>query len=396
MAPFAIIQFPLEMHLSFVQADSVDCDKYRWCRWLFLQHDEIPYFIIVRTFHSYCASLCCINSARTSAADDECLFPIPSCSEVSPWCQCRLLTLWLIFAATSASSLALIPSLPGFRVTFSWTASVSLRWVEEYVNTMEAVARFAQDPWEGLLTQMQQEFSNSSFKSLLQIEIGPREVRNKYLLAALYKAGLYFADPQHGKHNLYVWIHVGNYQVGSLVYNLKGAPSDAANSTYQLTDSDLTKGTSTSPSERLSDPTLASTSGLSAQRSGWASDPDDPRLRVHYEFQDRYLSPVSAFTTFLDAMVTAAQHDGTEPGARLTAFSADRHVSMRVTSILLTWTDLKKALMVLWRFVLVNYKELDLMVFADIDFTIYDGDTFLGQGAVAMTAPKAAAVAEAR
>ena len=300
-------------------------------------------------------------------------------------------------AATSASSLTLPPALPGFRVTFSWTASVSLSWVEEYVNTMDVVARFAQDPWESLLlTPMQQEVSSSNFKSMLQIDIGSREVWNKYLLAALYKAGFYFADPQRGKHNLYVWIYIGNYQAGKLVYDLKGVDSDAANSTYLLIDSDLAKKISTSPSERLSDPTLASTSGLSARRSGWASDPDDQRLRIHYEFQGRSLSPVNVFTTFLDAMVTAAQYDGNEPGARLTALSASRQVSMRVSSILLTWTDLKKALMVLWKFVVVNYKEPDLMIWEDLNFTIYDGDTFLGQGAVAMAAPKAAAVAEAR
>ena len=98
-------------------------------------------------------------------------------------------------------------------------------------------------------------------------------------------------------------------------------------------------------------------------------------------------------------MITAAQHNGNEAGARLTAFSADRHVSMHVSSILLTWTDLKKALMVLWRFVVVDYVNPDHMLWDDISFTIYDGDTFLGQGAVeysATNAPTASTVAEAR
>ena len=261
---------------------------------------------------------------------------------------------------------------------------------------MEVVARFAQDPWEALLIPMQQEFSSPRFQSLLQIYIKFPEFRNKYLLAALYKAGLSIAGPQHGQHNLYVWIRVGNYQVARLLYDLKGVEGDAVNGTYLSVDSNLTKIISTSPSEQLSDPAIAYTSGFSARRSGWASDPDDQRLRIHYEFQGRDLSPTNVFTTFLDAMVTAAQHDGNEPGARLTAFSADRHVSMRVSSILLTWTDLKKALMVLWQFVVVNYVNPDLMIWEDIDFTIFDGDTFLGQGAVATTARAASAVAEAR
>ena len=264
---------------------------------------------------------------------------------------------------------------------------------------MEVVARFAQDPWDALLIPTQQAVSSPRFKSLLQFEIGSRGIRNRYLLAALYKAGLSVAGPQRGQHNLYVWISVGNYPAGRLLYDLKGAEGDAANTTYQMMDSNLTQIGSTSPSEQLSDPAVASTSGLAARRSGWASDPDDPRLRIHYEFEGRGISPTNVFTTFLDAMVTAAQHYGNEPGARLTAFSADRHVSMRVSSILLTWADLRKALMVLWKFVLVNYANPDLMIWEDINFTIYDGDIFLGQGAVtysATTAPAGSAVAEAR
>lgn len=273
---------------------------------------------------------------------------------------------------------------------------MSLSWVEEFVNTMEVVARFAQNPWDALLTPIQQKVSSPRFQSLLQIETGSREIRNKYLLAALYKAGLSIAGPQRGRHNLYVWIYVGNYQVGSLIYDLKGVEGDAANSTYLLIDSNFTKIISTSPSRQVSDPAVVSTTRLSARRSGWVSDPDDQRLRIHYEFQGRQLAPTNVFTTFLDAMVTAAQHDGNEPGARLTAFSANRHVSMRVWSILLTWTDLKKALMVLWQFVVVNIANLDLMRWEDVDFTMYEGDTFLGQGDITMTAPAVSAVAEAR
>ena len=261
---------------------------------------------------------------------------------------------------------------------------------------MEVVARFAQDPWDALVTPMQQKVSSPRFRSLLYIETGPREFRNKYLLAALYKAGLSVADPHRGQHNLNVWIYVGNFQVGRLLYDLKGVEGDAANSTYLLIDSNLTKITSTSPSEQVSDPVAASTIGLSARRSGWVNDPDDQRLRIHYELQGTQLSPTNVFTTFLDAMVTAAQHDGNEPGARLTAFSANRHVSMRVWSILLTWTDLKKALMVLWQYVIVNYANPDLMIWEDVDFTMYEGDTFLGQGEITVIAPAASAVAEAR
>ena len=260
---------------------------------------------------------------------------------------------------------------------------------------MEVVARFAQEPWDALLIPIQQEVSSPRFQSMLQIYIKAPEIRTKYLLAALYKAGFSIAGPQHDQHNLYVWIRVGNYQVGRLLYDLKGVEGDAANRTYLSMDSNLTKIISTNPSEQLSDPAIAFTNGLSARRSGWASDPDNQRLRIHYEFQGRQLSPSNVFTTFLDAMVTAAQHDGNEAGARLTAFSAERHVSMRVSSILLTWTDLKKALMVLWRFVVVNYANPDLMVWEDIDFTIYDGDTFLGQGGIATTTTTRA-VAEAR
>ena len=261
---------------------------------------------------------------------------------------------------------------------------------------MEVVARFAQEPWEALLIPVQQEVSSPRFRSMLQIYIESPEFRNKYLLAALYKAGLSISGPQHDRHNLYVWIRVGKYQVARLLYDLKGVEGDAANSTYLSVDSNLTRIISTSPSGQLSDTTVASTSGLSARRSGWASDPDDQRLRIHYDFQGRALSPTNVFTTFLDAMVTAAQHDGNEPGARLIAFGADRHVTMRVWSILLTWTDLKKALMVLWKFVVVNYVNPDLMIWEDINFIIYDGDTFLGEGAIATTAHAASAVAEAR
>ena len=265
---------------------------------------------------------------------------------------------------------------------------------------MEAVARFAQDPWESIIIAMQRQVSSLHFKSMLQIDIDSRrEFRNKYLLAALYQAGRSFAEPELGQRNLYVWIHVGNYQLGRLLYDLKGVESGAANSTYLPMDSNLTKIISTSPSEQVSDPAVPSTSGLSSRRSGWVSDPDNRRRRIHYEFQGRQISPVNVFTTFLDAMVTAAQYDGNESGARLTAFSADRRVWMHVSSILLTWTNLKTALMILWQKVVVNYANPDLMTWEDIDFTIYDGDTFLGQGAMAYyakTAPAASAVADAK
>ena len=273
---------------------------------------------------------------------------------------------------------------------------MSLPWFEEYVTTMEAMGFFAQGPWDAPRTQMRRKFFAPHFQSLLQIETGIVEVRNKYLLAALYKAGLSIAGPNRGQHNLNVWIYLGNYEVGKLQYQLKGVEGDAANSTYLLMDSNLTKITSTSPSEQISDPAVASTGDLSAPRSGWVSDPNDQRLRIHYEFQGRQLSPTNVFTTFLDAMVTAAQSDGNEPGARLTAFSVNRQVSMRVWSILLTWTDLKKALMVLWQYVVVNYANPSLMRWEDLDFTIYEGDTFLGQGDITMSAPAAPTVAEAR
>ena len=262
---------------------------------------------------------------------------------------------------------------------------------------MEVVARFAQQPWDAHLIQMHQVVSSPRFQSLLQIDIYSRGIRNMYLLAALYKAGFNVAGPHRRRNNLYVSINVRLQQgVGRLLYDLKRVEGNAANSTYLSVDSNLTKLISTSPSEQLADPVVASTSGLSDRRSGWASDPDDQRLRIHYEFQGKDLSPSNVFTTFLDAMIMAAQHNGNEPGARLIAFGADRRVSMRVSSILLTWTDLKKALMVLWQFVVVNYANPDLMIWGDVDFTIYDRDTFLGQGSIATTAPAASAVAEAR
>ena len=262
---------------------------------------------------------------------------------------------------------------------------------------MEAVARFAQDPWESIVIAKQQEVSSPHFKSLLQIDTGTYAMRNKYLLEALYKVGRSFAEPMRGLHKLYVWIFVGNHQVGRLLYDLKGVEGGAANRTYLPMDSNLTKMISTSPSEQVSDPAVASTSGLSSRRSGWASDPENPRLSIHYEFQGRDMAPTNVFTTFLDAMVTAAQYDGNEDGARLTAFSADERVSMRVSSILLTWTDLKKALMVLWRFVIVNYVNPDLMIWEDLIFTIYDEDTlFLGQGSMAYSAKTAPAASEAK
>ncbi|CAD6580935.1 MAG: hypothetical protein ASARMPREDX12_000308 [Alectoria sarmentosa] len=295
--------------------------------------------------------------------------------------------------ANNASTLTAITPPAGFAMRYTWDRSVSLRWIEEYVNTIEAMIRCARTPWDGFIVTSRGEISSPDFRSRLEVGVLRAQLQTKHLVSGLYEAGITIAASEdHGTRDfkLYAGIVLDNRPIGWLLYDIKRPRLDraATNSTVRLNGSDLSHDLSTNPPEEQS-PDSDSPTPLSTRRSGWVSDLADPKFKIYYESNGQSLTPSCVWTAFLDGFATAAQHDNDGSDADISARSSDRSVSINVhgdaDAASFTWGNVKTTLKVIWREVVIGYRKgPDRQLWEDMTFLIYYEGKRVGEGYIVL------------
>lgn len=266
---------------------------------------------------------------------------------------------------------------------FTWDHNVPLRWFEVFVNTIEGLLGYCHFDWDGLLANTPTTSTSPFFRSRMTIRPLHDELRVKYTISALYKTGFAMATTQRSK--LYAGIVVNNRPIGFILYELKPPRLEdgAFNGTDLLSGNDNAIQTL---STTLSKKSSSTSSALSARRSGTAKLPRDHRFEVYYEFEGTPVPQAAIFAAFVEAIATAAQHDDDLPGGELFARSPDHvgSVVMRRDARIatFTWGDVKNALDVLWRQIIINYANPEEAAWEDMAFLISYNGGAIGEGFV--------------
>lgn len=239
----------------------------------------------------------------------------------------------------------------------------------------------SQIPWNTFLEENPGQSTSPDFRSRVRIQRLRDTLQAKHVISALYEVGLEMGATL-AKDQLYAGIVLNNRPIGFLRYEIKppGLEDGAVNGTDLPGSNDATKNLSTT----LTEPSLSVSSALSARRSGTATNPADPRFRIEYEFDGIVANNAAVFSAFVDAIATAAQYDNDLPGGEVAAWSSDRSVSIVMRrdkdTVTFTWGDVKSALTVLWRQIIIGYRSTRSPAWEDVTFLIfYDGRT-IGEG----------------
>ncbi len=266
---------------------------------------------------------------------------------------------------------------------FTWDHNVPLQWFEVFVNTIDGLLGFSRFDWDSLLVNAPTIITSPDFWSRMTIRPLQNELRVKHVISALYETGFAMATSQRSK--LYAGLVVNNRPIGFILYEstppqLEGG---ASNGTDLLSGNDNAIQTL---STTLSKNSSSTSSALSARRSGTAKLPEDPRFEVYYEFQGRPIPQAAVFAAFVEAIATAAQHDDDLIGGELYAQSPDHEGSLIMrrdpSTATFTWGDVKNALGVLWRQVIINYDNPATAQWEDTLFLIYYKGRVIGDGSI--------------
>lgn len=259
-----------------------------------------------------------------------------------------------------------------------------LRWFEVFVNTIEGLLGFCHFDWDGLLVDAPTTSTSPFFRSRMTIRPLHDDLGVKYVISALYETGFAMATTTQ-RSKLYAGLVVNNRPIGFILYELNPPQLEdgAFNGTDLLSGNDnATQTLSTTLSKNSS----STSSALSARRSGTAKLPQDPRFEVYYEFQGKPIPQAAVFAAFVEAIATAAQHEDDLIGGELFARSPD-HVGSLVMrrdarTATFTWDDVKNALDVLWRQIIIDYTNPGKAAWQDMLFLIYYKGRVIGDGAI--------------
>ena len=191
------------------------------------------------------------------------------------------------------------------------------------------------------------------------------------------------------KSQLYAGIVVDGRPIGWIRYELKRPRLEDApvNSTFLIDGSYSTRSLSTSLPNHSPNSSVSSASGLSVPRSGTVTDSDDPNFKVTYQFEGAKVESAAMFTAFVDAIATTARHGNDEIGGSVNSYSADRRMAINlfrdVECATFTWGDLKSALALIWRKVIIDYGGPMEPRWEDMTIVILYGDKIIGGGYIA-------------
>ena len=204
----------------------------------------------------------------------------------------------------------------------------------------------------------------------------------KYAVSAVYEIGLTMATTA-AKDKLHAEIIFKNRPIGFIQYDFK--PPQLEDGAFNGTDllggkNNAIQTLSTIPSA----PPSSTSSTLSARRSGTAKNPQDPRFEIYYEFLGKPVNKSALFAAFVEAIAAAARHDDNLPGGELYARSPDLRVSIFMRrgarTATFTWGDVKNALAILWRQIIVNYATPHGAAWEDVMFLISYKGRAIGEG----------------
>ena len=264
---------------------------------------------------------------------------------------------------------------------------MSLSWFEVFANTIEAMIRTAKAPWNAYV-EPEGDSTSQAFKSRIRLGQLRGPLQCKHIVSALYKIGLAMAATFH-KDQLYAGIVVDGRPIGWIRYELKSPRLEdvPVNSTFFIDGSYSTRSLSTSLPNHSPKSSVSSASGLSVPRSGTVTDPDDPKFSVTYEFEGANVGSAAMFTAFADAIATTARYGNDEIGGSIISYSADRrmaiHLFRDVTSATFTWGDVKSALALIWRKVIIGSGGSTEPRWEDMTIVILYGDKIIGGGYIA-------------
>ena len=164
----------------------------------------------------------------------------------------------------------------------------------------------------------------------------------RYGVLGLYKMGMAIAQGNQF-YKLHASLYVKNLEVGW--FDLRPRPAKESNGGYSSPL--LSVSTNTTP--------------ITIPDSGKMIDPNDPKFVVAFTWDHVRIKPQDVYTLFLDAFAIAAPHNNNDPGAGISAArsaSGDTVLSTWTVgengNAQMTWSRLKRALIVVWDFLIIG------------------------------------------
>ena len=222
-------------------------------------------------------------------------------------------------------------------------------------------------------------FTNAVIHGPKHVDLAFELVRSilqyKHIVAALYEVGVKIAS-ESKYYRCLATMDVGAVEGGNLTFRpVTPAVHDEdwlLNSTHH-----------SALAERIPASRSNVTAGI--DDSGSVLDPADSKFEIKYTFDGVRIKAAVLFTTFLDALAIAAEHDKDGVGACVNGVSASGDCTINLHALLdreLTYSRLVRALLILWEDVILGgaLQNGSRARFEGLNFVlIYDGVT-IGEG----------------
>ena len=226
-------------------------------------------------------------------------------------------------------------------------------------------------------------FTNAIIRGPKHVELGFELVRSilqyKHIVAALYETGVKIAS-ESKYYRCLAMMDVGAVEGGNLTFRpvtpLAHDETWPLNSTHHV-----------ALAERI--PTSRSNVTVGADISGSVLDPTDSKFELKYTFNGVRIKAAEIFTTFLDALASAAEHDNDATDAYVNGVGVSGDCTINMHELLgreLTWGQLVRALLILWEDVILGRapQNGNRARFEGLEFVfLYDG-VRMGEGFVWM------------
>lgn len=181
---------------------------------------------------------------------------------------------------------------------------------------------------------------------------GESRLQVRYAVLGLYRAGLAIAQGNKF-YELDAALYVGDEEVGWLEFR----PKDRA-VLENVVDVDYSPALNASIAN---DTTTAMVMVMADSGTVW--DPDDRSFALTFRWDGVRIKAQDIFTTFLDGLATAAEHNNTDPDAYIPAARSASGDTVLSTWTLgeggnaeMTWARLKRALIMMWDLLIVGQR----------------------------------------
>lgn len=272
--------------------------------------------------------------------------------------------------------------------------SVLLNPTQMCINAIELMYYLTQYPLDSFI-DASVIMSGPRFTTEVMIDIspGPGRLLLPYAVQALYQLSVRMAQEsryflQWGK------IFVNGKQCGIIRFQQisNGSPINDLIAGSDLLGSRDSSNNGTR--EIYAFPDVVPTRGnysANADDEGKIFDPKDKRLVIEFKFDNSKMRGREVFTSFLDGLAIATEHDQAEVGASVDTYSASLETSLYIHHLDspryyrrgLTWGVMARVLIMIWEQLIMGNspgRRGRLPRYEGLDFDIYNDDVIIGVG----------------